>query len=166
MGAAELCNQLVSFMKEETDLLERMASLELTLKKQVISHDWVALEHTRTKMAPYFRKLAKVEQQRDETFRALSTAVGADETAGVYEVLLHLDREQRDEAADTYRAMKFTVLKIQGITTSIDVYLSTVTEAMQEMLAELFPFRKGNIYTSRGTTSAAKENPMVVNRHL
>ncbi|HUZ17518.1 MAG TPA: hypothetical protein VMV68_03965, partial [Spirochaetia bacterium] len=70
MGANELCNALMGIISEETSLLERVATLELTLKQSVVSHDWRALERARAKMAPIFRRLADVEQARAASFEA------------------------------------------------------------------------------------------------
>ena len=166
MDSEELCGSLTALMEREVVLLEHMVSYELTLKESILSHNWTRLELAQRKVAPFLDEVAGVERKRNAAFAKLRAAVGEDEDAGLYEVLVHMNRELRDRAAEVYRRLKFTVLKIQGITNSIDIYLRTVTGAMQEILAELFPFRKGNIYTRHGTTSQAQANPMVFSRRL
>ena len=166
MDAPDLCNSLIALMEREAELLEHMVGYEITLKESVIAHNWTRLELAQRKLNPVLEKLAKVEEERHEVFSGLQEAVGEDPEAGFYEVLVHLDRSTRERAAEAYRTLKFTVLKIQGMTNSIDVYLKTVTGAMQEILAELFPFRKGNLYTRKGTTTQAQANPMVFSRRL
>lgn len=166
MDAEALCDALIGHMKHEVALMQEMASHESDLKESIVNHDWTRLELSQRKTAPILATISEVEQARNEAFARLREAVEEEEEAGFYDVMLHLDDRRRDAAADVYRTLKFTVLKIQGMTNSIDVYLRTVTGAMQEILAELFPYRRGNIYTSNGKTSEARSNPMVFSRKL
>ncbi len=166
MDAVELCKSLTTLMTREVKLLEHMVSYELTLKESIMAHNWTRLELAQRKMSPVLEKIAAVEEERHTVFSELQRVVGEDPNSGFYEVLVHLERGVREKAADAYRTLKFTVLKIQGMTDSIDIYLKTITGVMQEILAELFPFRKGNIYTRKGTPTQAQVNPMVISRRL
>lgn len=166
MDTAELCEALITLMERQVALLEHMVGYEITLKETIVAHNWTRLELARRKMSPILTEIAEVEAERHTAFLKLQKAVGEEPDAGFYEVLVHLDREIRERAADAYRTLKFTVLKIQGLTDSIDIYLKTITGVMQEILSELFPFRKGNIYTRRGTKRQVQANPMLISRRL
>ncbi|HUX21282.1 MAG TPA: hypothetical protein VMW69_08575 [Spirochaetia bacterium] len=166
MDAPELCESLIALMERETGLLEHMVGYEVVLKESVMAHNWTRLELAQRKINPVFEKLSAIEAERHMIFGRLQELVGEDSEAGFYEVFVHFERNLRERAADAYRTLKFTVLKIQGMTNSIDIYLKTVTGAMQEILAELFPFRKGNLYTRKGTATQAQANPMVFSRQL
>lgn len=166
MSSAQLCDSLTALMGREAALLEQMADHELVLKESIVAHNWARLELSRRKLAPILQAIAEVEQARHSGFSQLREAVGENAEAGFYEVLLHFDDERRERAAGSYRSLKLTVLKIQAVTNSIEVYLRAVTGTMQEILGELFPFRKGSIYTRKGTASQTQSNPMVFSRRL
>lgn len=166
MDTAELCRSLTELMERQAALLEHMVSYEITLKESIVAHNFTGLELAQRKMSPILNEIAAAEAARHAAFLKLQVAVGEGPESGFYEVLSHLDRATREKAADAYRTLKFTVLKIQGLTDSIDIYLTTVTAAMQEVLSELFPFQKGNIYTRRGTKRQAQANPMLISRRL
>jgi hypothetical protein len=166
MNAMELCDSLTSLMKRETALLEHMVGYELALKESVMTHNWTGLELAQRKMSPILEKLAIVEQERQAVFDRLRNAVGRKPEAGFYEIFVHFECAGRESAVDAYRTLKFTVLEFQGVTNSIDIYLKTITGVMREIFAELFPFRRGNLYTRKGTTTKAQTNPMVISRRL
>ncbi len=157
---------LVRFMAEEVDLLGRIAELEVRLKSCVLERNWKGLETALRRMNPIAQKLAQVEEERNLSFRKLQASLGLGEEAGLYHVVVLLPYDHRERLAEAYRRLKLSVIAIQGITGNIDAYLRNVTGEMQAVLSELYPFRKGKIYSRRGKSKPVESTPMVISQRL
>ena len=153
-------------MKIELALLEEFREAEIDLKNCIHEKDWDSLDSAMRPMNLRSAKLEHIEEARNKAFQDLRDLVGEDEGAGFYQVIVHLPLQERDILAELYRAMKFTAVGIQAVTYCIDEHVQTINGTMHQILNELFPYRKGNLYSKQGKRREIEENPMVVNHHL
>ena len=158
--------RLCGYMKMELGLLERFRETEIELKNGISNKDWDSLDLSMQTMKHLSGKLIRVEKRRHTAFHELRDLVGEDENAGFYQVIVHLPFEEREVLAELYRSMKFAAVGIQAITYGIDEHVQTINGTLHQILNELFPYRKGNIYSKEGKRREAETNPMVVNHHL
>ncbi len=158
--------RLLEFMEQELELLEKFRNLEIELKNSIDNKDWDTLDTNVQKMTGMSSCLGKVEEDRNAAFHELRELLGEDENAGFYQVIVHLPAEERDILAELYRAMKIAAVGIQAVTYCIDEHVQTINGTMHQILGELFPYRKGNMYSKEGLSREIEQNPMVVNHHL
>jgi hypothetical protein len=146
--------------------LESFRRTELELKNGINRKDWDGLERCIQKMRELSVELVAVEDKRNHAFLELRDLVGEAETANFYQVIVHLSVEERETLAELYRAMKFAAIGIRSVTYCIDEHLQTINGTLQQILNELFPYRKGNLYSNQGERREASQNPMIVNQRL
>ncbi len=166
MTSTREADLLVRTMNEERDLLEQIMRLETQLKAFVVERSWEGLVRTVGEIDPVAQRLTEVEARRDATFKELQARLGAGPEAGFYQIVVLLPEAERERMAEAYRRLRLAVLGIQGLNTTIDAYLRTVIQTVHDVLGELYPFRKGKIYSRRGKAKPVHSNPMVVSRRL
>ncbi|MCI0481502.1 MAG: hypothetical protein L0213_07930, partial [Candidatus Dadabacteria bacterium] len=155
--------RLLEYMKLELNRLEAFREAELELKNGISRKDWDGLDRCIRKMKLLSTDLVGVEEKRNRAFIELRDLVGEEEGAGFYQVIVHLPVEERESFAELYRAMKFLAVGIRSVTYCIDEHLQTINGTLQQILNELFPYRKGNLYSKHGKRREAHHNPMIVN---
>ncbi len=153
-------------INREIELLEQFSELELSLQDCIYNRDWKGFEEVLKEMQPISEELVDVEERRNIAYDDLRIKATGREDTSFYQVVLGLPEEQREGFSKTYRKLKFTVLRLKGITEGMDSFVGSMTGTMREIMDDIFPYRKGNIYSSRGRTRQVNENPMVVNHHL
>ncbi|MAG13868.1 MAG: hypothetical protein CMN78_04670 [Spirochaetales bacterium] len=160
------CALLLEAMNREYTLLGQFKSAETELAGAIRAKNMSQLESCTQEMAALSDELAEVEKQRHLAFFRLRAAAGEDQDASFYQVIAHLPVDARDLLAELYRSLKFAVIGVQAVTSSLDEHINTVHETMQKILNELFPHRKGNMYSRAGKRREVDSNPLVVNQHL
>ncbi len=158
--------RLHTYMVSELKLLEAFREAELDLKNRINNKDWDGLERCILKMKSLSDDLIVVEENRSKAFSDLQDLVGEKEEAGFYQVIVHLPSEEREPLAELYRAMRFAAVGIRSVTYCIDEHLKAINGTLQQILDELFPYRKGNLYSKHGERREAEGNPMIVNHSL
>ena len=161
-----LCPALLKAMNQEHVLLGRFKSAEMEMAEAIRNKDVNQLELCMKTMVELSDSLVKIEEQRHITFFKLRGAVGEDQDASFYQVIVHLPADTRDQLAELYRAIKFAVVGIQAVTSCLDEHVKSVDGTMQQILNELFPHRKGNMYSKEGMPREVESNPLVVNQRL
>ncbi len=161
-----LCPALLEAMKQEHALLERFKSAEMGMTEAIRNKDVDRLELCMKTMEGLSDSLVQIEEQRHIAFLKLRDAVGEDQDASFYQVIVHLPVDTRDRLAELYRSMKFAVVGIQAVTSCLDEHVKSVNGTMQQILNELFPHRKGNMYSKEGKRCEAESSPLVVNQRL
>lgn len=153
-------------IRREISLLEQFSGLELGLQDCILRRDWEGFEAILNDMQPVSEELVDVEEKRNQAYYDLKMQATGNADSSFYQVVLSLPEEQREHFSQMYRKLKFTVLRLRGITEGMDSFVGSMTGAMREILDEIFPYRKGRIYSSRGRAMEAETNPLVVNHHL
>jgi hypothetical protein len=157
---------LLEYMKAELALLESFREAEIELKNSIHRKDWDSLESEMSVLNGLTDELVQVEEARNRAFLDLRDLVGEGENSSFYQVIVHLPAEEREALAELYRGMKFKAVGIQAVTYCIDEHVQTINATMHRILNELFPYRKGNMYSRQGKKQEVESNPMVVNHHL
>ncbi|MDC7228033.1 MAG: hypothetical protein PQJ61_14820 [Spirochaetales bacterium] len=166
MSIDTLSEKLANLMTEETNLLNSISDKEEKLQKALRENKWDDMEIIINSLSPLSLKMEKVEAERDKTFNTLKRELNKKEDDGFYAVAMHMNDKNREDCLGGYRRMKIALLKMQGITAGIDQYVRTVGETSRAVLEEVFPHRKGRIYSNRGCEKPVQADPMILNRHL
>ena len=158
--------RLKGHMERECSLLSRFYECETAMRDRIESRDWDGLEATLEDLAKLADLLVETEIERHFAFEDLRKAVGEGEEATFYQVVVHLPPEEREKLSGLYRAMKFSLFGIQTTTRCMDEHVSTINEVMHNILGELYPHRKGRIYSARGAQLDSGTNPILIDREL
>ncbi|MBN2509288.1 MAG: hypothetical protein JXB03_03385 [Spirochaetales bacterium] len=166
MTKDELGKNLANLMQREVTLLEEFARIEKSIRSHIHESDWDGLNDDLSMIEPVTAQINETEEGRHKVFTSLCGSLGKEPWEGFYHIIVHLEPGQRDECARLYRVLKLSVLTIQGITFSIDAHVRAVSLTVGKALDQLFPHRKGKLYSKTGTSVAADAGPMLVNHRL
>ncbi len=166
MNVDTLSEKLAGLMEEETGILNEICCEEEKLQKALRKNSWDEMETIIKGLNPLSVKMEKVEAERDKIYRKLKVKLNKSEKDGFYAVAMHMKGMTRENCLSGYRKMKIALLKMQGITAGIDQYVRIVGETSRLVLDEVFPHRKGKIYSNNGIAKPVQADPMVFSRHL
>ena len=158
--------KLIRIMKQEVSLLDDFRVREEELRECLRGNDWDRLSELMEEMDRIAGWVEQSDTERQNLYSELCSRSGARSDIPFYQAIVGLPDEMRAEAAELYRSLKFAIVKIQGITWSLDSHIRSVSETMEAVLNELFPYRKGKLYSRRGKARDADTEPLVVNHHL
>jgi AAA+ ATPase superfamily predicted ATPase len=77
-----------------------------------------------------------------------------------------LPAAERDELFALYRQLRLALIRVKGNAGLLGFYLRSLSETLQKVLEELFPHRKGRIYSRSGKAREAEDDSLVVYRHV
>lgn len=153
-------------LKSQIELLERTAVEHRELQSAVMDRDWQALEEYMARLSVRSGELSELERRRHDAYRNLREQLELDSGDGFFEVLTRLDNGPRARLAELYRNLKVAVMRLAGQNGNLESYVSASSETLEQVLAELFPQRKGTIYGRSGVATAKDSRAFVVNRTL
>ena len=166
MTIHEQGKMLVSLMQKEVTLLDEFARLEKSIRLHIHESNWDSLNDDLSMIEPITAQINETEEDRNRVFTGLCSAMGEEPWSDFYHIAVRLSPELREECSSLYRVLKLAVLTIQGITFSIDAHVRAVSSTVGQALDQMFPHRKGKIYSSKGTSITGDSGPMVVNHSL
>jgi len=162
-----LCKKtLRNSMEEEILLLNEFCREEEKIKDYIVKKNWEGLNRTIRNANPLIEQINTIEKKRNTAFVELRNHFGFNGEAGFYHVIVNFAEGERDIFADLYRNLKLSAIRIQSVTGGIDSYVSNVSGSMNSILDELFPARRGKIYSKQGNPTELEINPMVLNHNL
>ena len=153
-------------MKQEISLLEEFRAKEELLRGVLKSGDWERLSELMEGMNRIADWIDSSEIKRQELYAIFCGRSRDEDEIPFYQAIAELPEDTRTECAELYRSLKFATVKIRGLTWSLDSHIRSVSETMHTVLNELFPYRKGRLYSRHGTAKTADTEPLVVNQHL
>lgn len=160
-------NDLTKLMKNQIKTLDKFCIKEKKLRTYIYEKKWHELENIIKEMAPISEKLEQLEKKRNIAFNELKKSMGEDDDAGFYQVIVKLPEKERDICSELYRNLKLAVMKIRGVTKGIDAHVKAANSVLNQLLEEIYPHRRGNIYSKNGGKIPLNmEGPMIVNREL
>ena len=157
---------LSKILKKEIELIDSFAVAESSIMDSIITNNWDILESAINQADGLSRLIEALDRERDYHVEKLRESTGEDDSAHFYRLTVGLETEQRDRINDLYRKLKLSVLNLRNMNWRIDTYVSTVTGIMKQTLKEIYPHRRGSLYSKTGTIREAESNPMVLNRKL
>ncbi|MDA3938633.1 MAG: hypothetical protein PF693_04905 [Spirochaetia bacterium] len=166
MESLENTEQLIHILEKEIELINSFILVENTIMESVISNNWDVLETSINLTKDISFSIEALDKQRIDCVEILRKEVGEDIGAHFYRLTINLKIEQKNKINDLYRSFKLSVLNLQNMNWRIDNYVSTVTGIMKQTLNEIYPNRRGSLYSRSGIIKEAESNPMVLNRKL
>jgi len=163
-------------LRDEAQVLTEFAAGQKRLQELIGKRQWTRLEGQIEELKSLASRAETLEEQRHSSYRQLKADLGlSDEPpgkagagdAGRFEdVVTRLAGPDRDELFALYRQLKLAVIRVKGNAGLLGFYLRSLSGTLQKVLEELFPHRKGRIYSRSGKTRETGDDSLVVYRHV
>ncbi|HUV09326.1 MAG TPA: flagellar export chaperone FlgN [Spirochaetia bacterium] len=162
----KLTGDLREKMKEEIHLFHRMVSLEEELNSRVKMRDWLHLEGTLDTMKKLTARIEEQEEMRNEAYHRLKEELGLDREDSFAAVLAKTSGEERRSLSSLHNEIKCCLFTVKGLSNGLVYYFASMYESIDQVLSEIFPHRKGKIYSKKGDNIKNNEDPIVINQTL
>ncbi len=158
--------KLTALMEKETTLLAHFAARQTELQEAVRGRDWVGLAKTIDELQPLSARIEELDRKRDDSFSDLRIFLRAGEDESFTQVISRLSFHERQELLNLHRKLKIAVIRLKGACGRLGYYVRSLSDSMSQVLEELFPHRKGRLYSRSGQARAAAEESVIIDRKL
>ena len=95
-------------------------------------------------------KIEALEEDRIQAYQTLKSSLQSDGEESFTEIVAHLPAKDRDELLALYRHLKAAVIRVKASAGLLNYYVQSMSDALRQILEELFPHRKGKMYSRTG----------------
>jgi DNA-binding transcriptional MocR family regulator len=149
-------------LRAETRTLKEYADLQKSLQQAISKRKWTELNREIDALRQLADKIEALEENRIQAYQMLKTCLQAREREGFTELVARLPAEERDELIGLYRHMKAAVIRVKASAGLLNYYLQSMSEALRQILEELFPHRKGKMYSRSGKPKEAGDESLML----
>lgn len=157
---------LAGILQQEVDGFNSAIERAETIRASIFKHDWKQLTESMEKMERLSGYLDALEKERVHVFETLRSELDASPSDGFYTVVVRLERDEQEKLSVLFRKLKTRVIQLQGVIWSIDAYTRTISTTIYDILQEIFPHKRGTMYSNTGQKQKAGNDPLVVNHQL
>ena len=153
--------QIEALKQDMTDLvhlLEEFTSAEEMLKGSVKSQDWPGIEAHLERLGSTAKRIDAVESRRNDRFR------GFTDTESFSAWLRQQPIAVQSELMPLHRKIRVVLIRIRSLSKSLFYTFRSMQESLHQILAEIFPHRRGKIYSRAGSAQSGSDEAMVFNQ--
>ena len=162
----DTAHELTDVMKKEAELCTFYTAAQQNLLACVRKRDWEELEKVMGELDLIAQSMEEADASRAELYAELKRTAGAREQDRFYQVVVQLPDFVRFELARAFRALKIAVLRLQASSQQIEGYIASSNETLKGVMDELFPHKKGTLYSKKGQSAEPDAHPLVFSTHL
>jgi ribosomal 50S subunit-associated protein YjgA (DUF615 family) len=137
-------------LRAEARTLKDFAELQKQLQLAISKRQWTELNKEIDALRRLAGKIETLEEERIEAYQDLKSSLRADGQGNFTEIVSHLPAKDRDELLTLYRHLKAAVIRVKASAGLLNYYVQSMSEALRQILEELFPHRKGKMYSRTG----------------
>jgi hypothetical protein len=152
----ELWTARAAVLAAEIEFLEQVRLLQNLLRDALINRQWADYERLTASMSGLGAAFLKLEERRTELFGDAGWRRFYDEAA-------RLPPGKRDRLTALYRRLKMQTLEIRLANESLAEYIKESRAAVNRILENAYPDRKGKIYSSAGTERETEMKSVLLN---
>jgi hypothetical protein len=158
----------VMVMKQEIELLKKIAAVQDSVRQAVLAREWADFEWKTAEVNLLGEEFALLDAERDALFSGLAESRGLKdgEIPAFYTLAAFLPEAWQRELRGLYRTMKMETLKMRVFNEAFINYLHESRTMAAASLDALFPARGGKLYTRKGGRINGDLKSMVLNRHV
>ena len=157
---------LMEILEKEVNLVNSFIAVDNLIMDSIVNSNWDILEPAINKTKKLSHSIEKLDKKREASIDVLRKETASDSDAHFYHLTVNMEEGTGNKINNLYRDLKLSVLNLQNINWRIDTYISTVTGIMKHALKEIYPNRRGSMYSKSGAIKEAESHPMVLNRKL
>jgi hypothetical protein len=162
MAIADVTSQL----ERQSELLDEFGRKEAELQEAIIERDWLAMDAVIPELERLGDELEGLEREREALVAASKAEHGLSPESAFPELLSRVDPAERGELAMRYRDLQVAVLRVKNQTSGIDAYVRNSVRTANTVLGEVFPERKGTMYSKSGAHRPAHGSAIVLDHEL
>ena len=150
-------------MRREKKLIETFVRREEKLSAQIKNRSWKNIEEHVNKLDQTAQEIEKVEAERHSVYQRMRERYSIGDDRSFRSCIVHAPKEMQQELADLYRALRQSLVRIRSLSRGLFYTFRSIQESLDQILAEVYPHRRGRIYSSRGSARDGTESPVVIN---
>jgi hypothetical protein len=152
-----------SILLREIELLEKIPPLQVLIRDAVLNREWADYEYLMESIGKIGVQFEGLEEEREGIFSEFSEAILGTEKDRFYALASRLPERERNELTDLYRRLKMETLQIKLTNDSLMEYLQEAKSAVNGLLENAYPDRRGKIYSKEGISREAEMKSIVLN---
>jgi hypothetical protein len=137
-------------LRAEARTLKDFADLQKGLQQAISKRQWTELNKEIDALRQLAEKIETLEEDRIQAYQTLKSSLHAGDHESFTETVAHLPAKDRDELLALYRHLKAAVIRVKASAGLLNYYVQSMSEALRQILEELFPHRKGKMYSRTG----------------
>lgn len=149
-------------MQEEARLLNDYAANLRSLQQTIGSRNWEAVERQIVELRGLAGNIESVEARRVEAFRLLKSSLHLPSEETFDQVASRLVSPDREELMELHRKLRLAIIRVKGSSGLLGYYVSSMADTRRQVLEELFPHRKGRLYSRSGRTRATADESIML----
>jgi len=162
----KLSEKLIQLMEDQHKVLKEFLEKERILRKKIDDRDWSSLQQTLSDLDRTSATMETLEQERHLAFQELRHQLGAHDWESFYQVTNRLPSEEAHQVNRVYRSLKLALIQVKGQSNGLESYLDTTTRTIKEVLNDVFPHKRGNLYNPRGRSLESNHQALFLNKQL
>jgi ribosomal 50S subunit-associated protein YjgA (DUF615 family) len=137
-------------LRAEARSLKDFAELQKGLQLAISKRQWTELSKDIDALRELAEKIETLEEDRIQAYQILKCSLQADGKESFTEIVCRLPAKDRDELLSLYRHLKAAVIRVKASAGLLNYYVQSMSDALRQILEELFPHRKGKMYSRTG----------------
>jgi alanyl-tRNA synthetase len=137
-------------LRAEARTLKDFADLQKDLQQAISKRQWTELNKEIDALRQLAEKIETLEEDRIQAYQTLKSSLQADDQESFIEIVSRLPAKERDELLVLYRHLKAAVIRVKASAGLLNYYVQSMSDALRQILEELFPHRKGKMYSRTG----------------
>jgi ribosomal 50S subunit-associated protein YjgA (DUF615 family) len=137
-------------LRAEARTLKDFAELQKGLQQAISKRQWTELNKEIDALRQLAEKIETLEADRIQAYQTLKSSLHAKGQESFTEIVARLPAKDRDELLALYRHLKAAVIRVKASAGLLNYYVQSMSEALRQILEELFPHRKGKMYSRTG----------------
>jgi hypothetical protein len=146
-----LSRALLDRMQREAELFDRLGLEVERLRESFQEKSWSAGLVIAQGMENAAEEIAAADAARDQAFVLLRSALDLPRETSFSGLMPALPDEARGELEDGWRRLRVAVIRLKTATGRMRYSAEALADALNRILEQIFPYRKGKIYSRRGT---------------
>ncbi len=159
VGALKAC------MDRETRIFQEMEEEMTRLRESFQQKKWTSGLTIAQRMERFGPLIEEADEARDRAFIPLAAALGVAGETPFSTVLTRLGAKHRDPLEQSWRNLRMAVVRLSTATSRMRYSAEALAGTLTAILEEIFPHRRGRIYSRRGTATSVNDS-LLVDRQL
>ena len=157
-------SSLEKAMDMEAGLLNDYAARLQELQRTIVQHDWDSVQKGIASLRNLAGEVETAEAARVEAFRALKAEHFLPIEESFDQAAERLEGPERDRLKELARRLKIGVVRVKGSSGLLGYYVRSALQARHQVLEELYPHRKGRLYSRSGRARSAADESLMLDR--
>jgi len=160
-----LVNALNASIGRETSIFQKMGREMERLRESFQQKTWTAGLGIAQEMERFAPLIEEADEARDRAYVLLCGALGVVPETAFSSVLSRMSAEHRGALEESWRSLRMSIVHLSTATSRMRYSAEALASTLNRVLEEIFPHRRGRIYSRRGKATSVNDS-LLVDRRL